>query len=75
MKVIKEGQLPKTDQPWWIGATVRCENCGFVGTLDTGDQYRVRSPSGRKSYLLCPTEKCGHNIQIPVQRSNEVICQ
>lgn len=73
MKTIKEG-TPPSPKPWWVGATIRCQKCGFIGTLEAGDPVAITAsdmhvrPGDPRAWIMCPTPECREKLDIPVQR-------
>jgi hypothetical protein len=37
MKIINNGAVREALPPWWIGAIVRCDECGFAEEMEDGD--------------------------------------
>jgi hypothetical protein len=61
MKIIKEGNIPPADRPWWTKQTIVCGYCKAQYQLDEGDNLAhggERHPAGEHwVQSFCPTCK------------------
>ena len=61
MKILSKGAFLDPKDPWWVGKTVRCGECGFMAELDAGDTVSIvqeRHAGGMRVVAIdCPTCK------------------
>ena len=59
MKVTNVGSVPPAEKKaaWWVGATVKCLNCGFAGEMeedDRGKRGTIFNDERRTAFVKCP---------------------
>lgn len=67
MKVIKAGQVPEKQAPWWVGAECECSNCGCRFELEQEDLHRNATPVVSHR-VPCPMPHCGQYVTVPVSQ-------
>ena len=77
MKIIKEGNIPPADRPWWTKQIIVCGYCKAQYQLDKSDNPAhggERHPEGKHwVQSFCPTCKKSVTTKRVVMRSGEAI--